>query len=236
MYTISFAPLFVAVPNLQNNSRPGPERRSKYPERRPADSRSLTIMNRRNCGDSLWSSGKTSLRKAVNDEPGTSGWSHELLQGRIFSYADTQRYRLGANYLQLPVNRPRAPVHNNQRDGAMQYAPYSGGTVNYEPNILAGGEPHEAPTGTVETGHLEGGMVHRKIHLTDDFTQAGERYRLLGKMDQDHLVDNIVSSLCHAEKPIQEQMVSNLAKADPELRRHRQSFRIIIQTSMILFI
>ena len=66
--------------------------------------------------------------------------------------------------------------------------------------------------------------------------RAGERYRLLGKMDQDHLVDNIVSSLCHAEKPIQERMVSNLAKADPELRRHRQSFRIIIQISMILFI
>ena|GEM_PF-2209350 len=55
------------------------KRRKKHPERRLADSRSLKIMNRRNCGDSLWSSGKTSLRKAVNDESGTSGWSHRNL-------------------------------------------------------------------------------------------------------------------------------------------------------------
>jgi hypothetical protein len=67
------------VPILQNHSRPGQKRRRKHPERRTADSCSLKIMNRRNCGDSLWSSGKTSLRKAVNDEPGTRGWSRRNL-------------------------------------------------------------------------------------------------------------------------------------------------------------
>lgn len=77
--------------------------------------------------------------------PGIELSADKLLQGRVFSYADTQRHRLGANYLQLPVNRPLAPVDNNQRDGAMQYAPYGGCSVNYEPNSLANGQPAEAP-------------------------------------------------------------------------------------------
>jgi catalase len=141
-----------------------------------------------------------------------------LLQGRIFSYADTQRYRVGPNYLQLPVNRPLVPVNNDQQDGAMQHAP-NGGTVNYEPNTLGGGMPKEAqPTATTRT-HVEGEIDRRKISLTNDFAQAGERYRGLSMMHQDHLVDNIVDSLGKADMPIQKRMVENLTKADAELGR-----------------
>jgi len=147
--------------------------------------------------------------------PGIELSADKLLQGRVFSYADTQRYRLGANYLQLPINRPRAPVNNNQRDGAMQYGPYGGGTVNYEPNSLAGGMPHEAPATTSELFRIEGHLGRQKISLTNDFEQAGQRYRSLGKMDQDHLVDNIVDSLGKAGKAIQKRVVENLARADP---------------------
>jgi catalase len=147
--------------------------------------------------------------------PGIDFSSDKLLQGRIFSYADTQRHRLGANYLQLPINRPQVQVNNNQRDGAMQYAPYGGGTVNYEPNTLADGMPHEAPATDTTKEKLRGEIGRRKISLTNDFTQAGERYRSLSKVDQDHLVDNIVDSLSHAEMPIQKRMVENLRKADP---------------------
>ena len=149
--------------------------------------------------------------------PGIDFSADKLLQGRIFSYADTQRHRLGANYLQLPINRPQVPVNNNQRDGAMQYALYGGGTVNYEPNTLAGGMPREAPATAKTLGHLEGDTVRQKISLTNDFEQAGERYRSLNKVDQDHLVDNVVDSLGKADKPIQQRMVENLTKADPEL-------------------
>jgi catalase len=149
--------------------------------------------------------------------PGIDFSADKLLQGRIFSYADTQRHRLGANYLQLPVNRPQVPVNNNQRDGAMQYAPYGGGTVNYEPSTLAGGMPREAPATATTHGHLEGDMMRQKISLTNDFKQAGERYRSLRKVDQDHLVDNIVDSLGKADKPIQQRMVENLTEADPDL-------------------
>ena len=149
--------------------------------------------------------------------PGIELSADKLLQGRVFSYADTQRYRLGANYLQLPVNRPRVPVNNNQRDGFMQYAPYGGGTVNYKPNTLAGGMPKEAPDMPSEHYHLEGDVAREKIRLTNDFEQAGERYRSLSKVDQDHLVDNIVDDLGKADKPIQRRMIENLAKAAHEL-------------------
>lgn len=151
--------------------------------------------------------------------PGVELSADKLLQGRAFSYADTQRYRLGPNYLQLPVNRPIVPVNNEQRDGPMQYAPYGNGPVNYEPNTLADGMPHEAPSTPAEKYHLDGDVVRRKIGLTNDFEQAGERFRSLGKVDQDHLVDNIVDSLGKADKPIQQLMVENLFKADQEFGR-----------------
>jgi catalase len=149
--------------------------------------------------------------------PGIDFSADKLLQGRIFSYADTQRHRLGANYLQLPINRPQAPVNNNQRDGAMQYAPYNGGTVNYEPNTLADGMPKEAPNTVMPREPVNGYVGRQKIRVTNDFKQAGERYRSLSKMDKDHLIGNVVDSLCHADKNIQKRMVHNLGEADPQL-------------------
>ncbi len=149
--------------------------------------------------------------------PGIELSADKLLQGRVFAYADTQRHRLGPNYLQLPINRPQVPVNTNQRDGFMQYAPYGGGTVNYEPNTLAGGAPREAPAYPTSQPHIEGDIVRRKISLTNDFEQAGALYRSFSKVDQDHLIDNIVDSLGKADKPIQQRMVENLTKADPKL-------------------
>ena len=149
--------------------------------------------------------------------PGIEFSADKLLQGRTFSYADTQRYRLGANYLQLPINRPIVPVDNNQRDGAMQSGQFSG-PVNYEPNSLGGGMPGEAPEeGKPRVYKLEGEATRRKIGLTNDFTQAGERYRSLSKMDQEHLVDNLITDLTNIDKPIRKRVIENLTKADPKL-------------------
>jgi len=77
--------------------------------------------------------------------------------------------------------------------------------------------PHEAPTTATTHEHLNGDIERRKISLTNDFKQAGERYRSLSKTDQNHLVDNIVDSLSHADKPIQKRMAKNLSKANHEL-------------------
>ncbi|MCJ7631596.1 catalase [Candidatus Bathyarchaeota archaeon] len=126
---------------------------------------------------------------------GIESSSNKLLQGRVFSYADTQRYQLGPNYLQLPVNQPLVSVNNDQRYGAMQYAPYVKGTVNYEPNTLPDGMPREAPALPTGNYHIGGKVAHHKISLTNDFQQAGEHYHSLGKIDKDHLVDNLADSL-----------------------------------------
>jgi catalase len=148
--------------------------------------------------------------------PGIDFSADKLLQGRVFSYADTQRHRLGTNYLQIPVNRPQVPTSNNQQDGAMQIMPNSGST-NYEPNTLAEGIPKEAIAMPMEKLTITGEVMRKKISRTNDFQQAGERYRSLFKVDQDHLVDNIIDSLCKAGKPIQLRVVSNFEKADAEL-------------------
>jgi catalase len=148
--------------------------------------------------------------------PGIEFSADKLLQGRTFSYADTQRYRLGANYLQLPINRSIVPVNNNQRDGAMQSGEFSG-PVNYEPNSLGGGMPKEAPVGSSRVYQMEGEVTRQKISITNDFAQAGERYRSLSKIDQEHLVDNLITDLMHIDKLIQQREAENLTKADPEL-------------------
>jgi catalase len=91
------------------------------------------------------------------------------------------------------------------------------GAVNYDPNTLADGMPGEAPAMPSEQYRLEGSVGRQKISLTNDFEQAGQRYRSLSKMDQDHLVDNIVDSLEKTKKAIQKRMVGNLTQADAEL-------------------
>lgn len=150
--------------------------------------------------------------------PGIEFSADKLLQGRTFSYTDTQRYRLVTNYLQLPINRPRVPVNNNQRDGAMWTGEFSG-HVNYEPNSLDPDAPGEALAGKPYMHSIEGEVMRQKIRLTNDFIQAGERYRSLNKMDQEHLVDNLTADLLSINRPIQQRVVDNLTNADSEFGR-----------------
>ena len=148
--------------------------------------------------------------------PGIEFSADKLLQGRTFSYADTQRHRLGPNYLQLHVNRPILEVNNSQRDGAMQFDKFSG-PVNYEPSSIAGGSPVEAPAGTQHTYRVQGEMTRQKISKTNDFQQAGQKYRSLSKTDKEHLVDNLIADLADIDKQIQRRVIENLIKADSEL-------------------
>jgi hypothetical protein len=151
--------------------------------------------------------------------PGIEFSADKLLQGRTFSYADTQRYRLGTNYLQLPINHPLVPVNNNQRDGAMQHGSFTG-PVNYEPGSLADETPKEAPAGVSYAPQIEGKATRTKIGLTNDFEQAGERYRSFSKVDREHLVDNLIADLMHIDKQIQRRVIENLTKADVDLGKH----------------
>jgi Catalase len=148
--------------------------------------------------------------------PGIEPSADKLLQGRLFAYADTQRHRLGPNYLQLEVNRPKVPVNNNQRDGPVQLGSFSG-NVNYEPSTLKGGLKEAPASGVEYSSPTDGEAVRQKISLTNDFQQAGERYRSLSKKDQEHLVDNLAADMRVIDKKIAKRVIENLKKADPKL-------------------
>ncbi len=145
----------------------------------------------------------------------------KMLVGRTFSYSDTQRYRVGPNYLQLPVNQAKnADVRTNQRDGEMAYYVDQTGDnphVNYEPSILGGLSEAEQP-GPQEVGpEISGRLVRARIPRTNDYAQAGERYQLCEQWEKDDLVANLVEALSQCDRPIQERMLWHLYMVEDEL-------------------
>ncbi len=146
----------------------------------------------------------------------------KMLQGRTFSYSDTQRHRVGANYLQLPINAPKRQVASNQRDGQMTYrvdtVPGQNPHVNYEPSTL-GGLKEARPAGQPYTPRIEGNLVRQKIERTNDFQQAGERYRMFGDLERDELISNLVAALGDCIPEIQERMVYLLSQCDADYGR-----------------
>jgi catalase len=144
----------------------------------------------------------------------------KMLQGRTFSYSDTQRYRVGSNYLQLPINAPKTHVATNQRDGQMAYrvdtVPGANPHVNYEPSTL--NALHEAPKSGAdhEPEYKTTKLVRRKIDRTNDFKQAGERWRLFEEWERADLINNLVDNLTGADPRVQNKMIENFTKADPE--------------------
>jgi catalase len=145
----------------------------------------------------------------------------KMLVGRTFSYSDTQRHRVGPNYLQLPVNRPQSPVATNQRDGQMTYgvdAPAGVNPhVNYEPSILCGLREAAYPTHDEKGPEIRGRLTRKRIPLTNDYQQAGERYLLSQQWEKDDLVANLVAALSQCDRPIVERMVWHLFMCEDEL-------------------
>ena len=147
----------------------------------------------------------------------------KMLQGRTFSYSDTQRYRVGANYLQLPINRPKKHVATNQRDGQMAYHVDGNEAgenphINYEPSSRGGLK--EAPkAGKDHTPYVEGPVIRKKISRTNDYKQAGERYRVMDSWERDDLINNLVSALSVCNQDIQERMIEHLTRCDEEYGR-----------------
>ena len=146
----------------------------------------------------------------------------KMLQGRTLSYSDTQRHRVGANYLQLPINAPKTHVATNQRDGQMTYqvdlAPGQNPHVNYEPSSM-GGLTESFSAGIAHTPFVEGNLVRQKIERTDDFAQAGERYRAFSDEERGELIRNLVGALSQCKREIQERMVGYFTKADADYGR-----------------
>ena len=143
----------------------------------------------------------------------------KMLQGRTFSYSDTQRYRVGTNYLQLPINAPKKRVATNQRDGQMAYhvdtAPNQNKHVNYEPSSMNGLTESKA-AGPDHTPHVVGNLVRQPIERTNNFKQAGERYRSFEDWERDDLIDNLVSALGGAQPHVQDKMVELFSQCDED--------------------
>jgi catalase len=146
----------------------------------------------------------------------------KMLQGRTFSYSDTQRYRIGANYLQLPINAPKVPVATNQRGGQMAYkTDFAEGQnihINYEPSFLGGLK--EAPrAGKDYTPQYNARLVRQKIERTNDFKQAGETYRNFEEWEREDLISNLSNTLAACDKRIQDKMIEHFTLADEDYGR-----------------
>src|SRR4051794_32718226 len=144
----------------------------------------------------------------------------KMLVGRTFSYSDTQRYRVGTNYLQLPVNAPKKGVATNQRDGEMAYYVDETGanpSVNYEPSITGGLSEAPKPGHVSQGPVVEGQLTRARIPVTNDYQQAGERYLLSEPWERDDLVLNLTSLLSRCDRAIQERMVWHLFMCEDEL-------------------
>jgi catalase len=151
-----------------------------------------------------------------NVVPGVGSSPDKMLQFRIFADADAHRYRLGsANYASLPVNRPHATAaHTYHRDGFMRFDGNSGGSVNYEPNSFGG--PVEDPRYKQPPLQISGD-ADRYDHRAgnDEYTQAGNLFRLLPADEQQRLFSNIAASMQGVPRVVIDRQLEHFRKADP---------------------
>lgn len=145
--------------------------------------------------------------------PGIGFSPDKMLQGRLFSYGDAQRYRLGVNHYLIPVNAARCPVHSYHRDGAMRVDSNYGSTLGYEPNST--GEWKDQPEFAeplLDLNQAAGHWNHRED--TDYYSQPGALFRLMTPTQQQVLFENTARSLNGVPREIQVRHISNCLKAD----------------------
>lgn len=146
--------------------------------------------------------------------PGIEPSEDKLLQGRLFAYADTQLYRIGANGLSLPVNRPHSPVNNGNQDGSMNSGQTQDKGVNYQPSRLYPRE--ELASARYSHTPLEGSTQQSKIQREQNFKQTGELYRSYSKKEQNDLVNSLGGALGITDAQSKQIMLSYFYKADKE--------------------
>ena len=151
----------------------------------------------------------------ANIVPGIGFSPDKMLQGRLFSYGDAQRYRLGVNHHLIPVNRARCPVHGYHRDGAMRVDDNYGATLGYEPNSY--GEWQEQPDFREPPLSLEGAADHWNHREDNDdyFSQPGNLFRMMNAEQQKALFGNTARAMGDAPKEIKLRHIGNCMKADP---------------------
>jgi catalase len=148
--------------------------------------------------------------------PGIEPSNDRMLQARLFSYPDTQRHRLGANYDQIPINCPyRARVSHYQRDGPMNVNGNHGSLPHYEPNTLGG--PVADPTKAWTTPEVSGKVGRHSFGTPDDFVQPRALYKdVMNETEREHLIQNTAAHMKGVTKVIQEKAVKIYWQIDPD--------------------
>ncbi|MBL8967237.1 MAG: catalase, partial [Spirochaetaceae bacterium] len=151
----------------------------------------------------------------ANVVPGLGFSPDRMLQGRLFSYGDAQRYRLGVNHHQIPVNAPRCPYHAYHRDGSMRVDGNYGSTLGYEPNSY--GEWKEQPEAEEPPLALESFATRYDFRADDNdyFTQPGLLFRLMSPAQKEALFGNTARAMGDAPREVKIRHVGNCLKADP---------------------
>lgn len=151
-----------------------------------------------------------------NVVPGIGFSPDKVLQARLFSYADAHRYRLGTHYEALPVNAPKCPVHHYHKDGSMRFFKNDTGNPDayYEPNSFGGPQQDNS---VAEPPLKIAGDADRYNHRAgnDDYTQAGNLFRLFDEGQRERLFMNIAETMQGVPEFIVERQLEHFAKADP---------------------
>ncbi len=155
--------------------------------------------------------------------PGIDFTNDPLLQGRLFSYTDTQLSRLGSpNFHEIPINRPIAPMHNNQRDGHMRQE-INVGRVSYFPNSLGGGCPYQAKIAEGGFSSFNERVDAQKVRersesFSDHFSQAKLFFNSQTEVEQQHIINALRFELSKVETPdIRKRMVGLLSQVEEKL-------------------
>ena len=174
--------------------------------------------------DNFFAENEQSAFSPSNLVPGVGVSPDKVLQARLLAYPDAQRYRVGANYNQLPVNAPRCPVHHYQRDGAMAGMPAAfvddnnqGSGTNFYPN-----DNDSAPRPNPELAEPAMPLEEQawlKAYDTqdqDNFSQAGDLFRIMNESQKDQLANNIAGGLSQATQSVQARMLEQFQQIDAE--------------------
>ncbi|WP_432379637.1 catalase [Duganella sp. P38] len=149
-----------------------------------------------------------------NVVPGMGYSPDKMLQARLFAYHDAQLYRVGTNHQHLPVNAPRCPFHNQQRDGAMAGA-NGGAAQNYDPVQANGSNPHGMGHGEPPLALDGAAGRYDGRGKEDDYTQAGDLFRLMPADEQQNLFNNIAGPLSQVSAEIIARQLAHFDQADP---------------------
>src|SRR3569623_2020427 len=149
-----------------------------------------------------------------NLPPGFGASPDKMLQARLQAYPDAHRYRIGINHVALDVNKPRCPVHHYHRDGHTRFDGNGGASPDYQPNSFGG--PADDASYREPPLRISGdGDRYDHRAGNDDYTQAGNLFRLMGAAAQARLIANIASAMQAVPRFIQERQIVHFTKADP---------------------